>query len=345
MENADINDYGKIALNYKASKSLYDELLESFEISDVTRIYTIALLRSSYGNVCDRDLRFRYETSFASELYPNVALSEGTICRFLEVLGRKINSLQAFIKNRIEKIDEGSIAVIDGMLKDCTCSISSFTNWSRKSRIKGEQDISLLYAFNSTTDETIAHNIYPGNMLDSTSFSDFVRQYNFSHCIIMGDKGFLTKENLKSLSKYTGYIFPLKRSDNRFKTLELLKYTGTFKHDNDVIEYCKVNKGNNYYYSFKNLSDEIIESKTYMNKVNEDKTNDQEIYQNKRKKFGTIAFILNKDIKPFDVYTMYERRWEIESYFHFYKNIACLNNVRVQDDVSIIGSEFINFLS
>ena len=48
---------------------------------------------------------------------------------------------------------------------------------------------------------------------------------------------------------------------------------------------------------------------------------------------------------PKDVYSMYDRRWEIETFFGFYKNIVGLNNVRIQGDLSIIGTEFINMIS
>lgn len=42
---------------------------------------------------------------------------------------------------------------------------------------------------------------------------------------------------------------------------------------------------------------------------------------------------------------MYDRRWEIETFFGFYKNIVGLNEVRVQGDLSVIGTEFINMIS
>ncbi len=42
---------------------------------------------------------------------------------------------------------------------------------------------------------------------------------------------------------------------------------------------------------------------------------------------------------------MYDKRWEIETFFGFYKNIVGLNNVRVEGDLSIIGTEFINMIS
>ncbi len=61
--------------------------------------------------------------------------------------------------------------------------------------------------------------------------------------------------------------------------------------------------------------------------------------------FGTIVFESNKELTPLEVYSAYEERWNIEVNFNFYKNIVMLDRVNVEDDTSIIGSEFINFIS
>ena len=58
-----------------------------------------------------------------------------------------------------------------------------------------------------------------------------------------------------------------------------------------------------------------------------------------------ICFVSDQDLDPQDVYFMYDHRWEIETFFGFYKNIVSLSSVRVQGDRGIIGTEFINMLS
>ena len=46
-----------------------------------------------------------------------------------------------------------------------------------------------------------------------------------------------------------------------------------------------------------------------------------------------------------DVYDYYALRWEIETVFRMYKDILSLNTTRVHDDCSVIGTEFVNYLS
>ena len=45
------------------------------------------------------------------------------------------------------------------------------------------------------------------------------------------------------------------------------------------------------------------------------------------------------------MYKAYSRRWEIEVFMRYYKSACEFDETRVQDDYSVIGSEFIDFLS
>ena len=56
-------------------------------------------------------------------------------------------------------------------------------------------------------------------------------------------------------------------------------------------------------------------------------------------------FESNADKNPLEIYLAYEKRWEIELMFQFYKNIINLNKVREQTDYRIYATEFINFIS
>lgn len=45
------------------------------------------------------------------------------------------------------------------------------------------------------------------------------------------------------------------------------------------------------------------------------------------------------------VYKSYSERWKIETVMRYYKSACEFDETRVQDDYSVIGSEFIDFLS
>ena len=65
----------------------------------------------------------------------------------------------------------------------------------------------------------------------------------------------------------------------------------------------------------------------------------------KQKTFGTIVLECDLDLPPETAYKAYDSRWEIEIVMRFYKSACEFDETRVQDDYSVIGSEFCDFLS
>ena len=69
------------------------------------------------------------------------------------------------------------------------------------------------------------------------------------------------------------------------------------------------------------------------------------VLRGKQQTFGTIVLEWELD-PPADIaYKAYEKRWEIELVMRFYKSACEFDETRVQDDYSVIGSEFCDFLS
>jgi len=61
--------------------------------------------------------------------------------------------------------------------------------------------------------------------------------------------------------------------------------------------------------------------------------------------FGVIVFESDQDMPPETAYLCYDDRWLLELVFKRYKSDECFVRTNVQGDFSVIGSEFINFIS
>ena len=79
----DIKDYGEVTLCNKMGCDLLQELANVWDIGDAKRLYVMALLRAAFGDVKNGELQLHYATSFASEYYPGVHLSEQAVSSFL----------------------------------------------------------------------------------------------------------------------------------------------------------------------------------------------------------------------------------------------------------------------
>lgn len=66
---------------------------------------------------------------------------------------------------------------------------------------------------------------------------------------------------------------------------------------------------------------------------------------NRKESFGTIVFISDLDLSEKEVYWIYCERWLLELMFAQYKGDEGLSTTNVQGDFSVIGEEFVNFIS
>ena len=344
----EIKDYGEIALCDKAGKDLLNDLKEIYDAADAVRLYVLALLRASQHDIRNRDIQLAYETSFASELYPKVHLSENTVSTFLETMGMAYSKISTFMRKRVEKFS-GNEIVIDGMLKDCNSETDMFSEFSRKGSKKGSKDLSLIYAYDPMSKEPVAAKPYPGNMLDLTSVEDFIEEYKVKSGIVVMDKGFYGPDAIKSIKKEKlAYLIPLKQSSRKISDNEMDKDINSLLEEHkDAHVFWKKKKVSDdcYLYAFRNPKDAYEQEIGYITRNRKKGTYSEEKYLDKQSEFGLIVFESNMDLTPLGVYEAYAKRWEIEVMFDFYKNIIELSKVRVHGDYRVYATEFVNFLS
>lgn len=345
----DIKDYGLAKLFDDTCNNLLVDLSASFDLKVAKQLYLIALIRAIDNDIKNRDISFSYETSFLSEMIPGIPLSENTISSLLEKVGMEYRYIVDFLNKRVEKFSD-STQVIDGTLVDNNSTVNSFSEFSRKARTKGSKDLTLVYSFDIATKEPVAMKTYVGNMLDSTSITDFLKSFKVKNKLMVLDKGFYTKENIKNFKENLNlsYIIPLKSSS------KLIKENNAFKdinnhlkgYDDSTILYNKIKVDDTtFLYAFKNIKTEYEQKLSYIKNQENKGLYDKDKFAGKDDSFGVIVFETNIDLEPLEVYLAYTKRWEIETMFQMMKGIIDLDTVNVHNDYRVIATEFINFLS
>ena len=142
------------------------ELEKVYSHDDALKIYAIAILRVCNPGIKDYELKEAYENSFLSETYPGVALSRNTVSKFLNNLGKAYSRIVKFMRNRASAVKADHHLLIDGTLKTDNSVVDTLSNFSRKARVKGSRDISVMYAFDLEAMEPVCSQCFPGNMLD-----------------------------------------------------------------------------------------------------------------------------------------------------------------------------------
>lgn len=344
---ADYKSFGGAQFVWSLSQDILKELFQFYDVNVASQIYMIALTRILKKGITDRRIASAYESNFLSELLPNVSLSYNTISTLLDKLGRNYNRIKEFMRFRTSKYLTGHRIAVDGMLKQDNSIVNDLSDYSHKAKIKGIKEISVLYAYDIESKEIICGKVYPGNMLDSTAYRSFIEENNLANVIIVADKGFPPSQLGDDLIKKNdlSYLSPLKRNSTLAKENKMYEFNTVIKVKEKSLPSKKVKLGiDHFLYSFKDPVKAYLEELNYL-KTATDSSFDTDEYKDKDSKFGTIVFESNKDMDLITVYESYGERWNIELVFKYYKSALELDETRVQNNTSVIGSEFINFLS
>ena len=344
----ELKDWAGISLADNVFKSMIDDLQNFFGRTDALKIYCISLLRVCNPGIKDYELKELYDGGFLSELYPDVALSKNTVSSFFKNLGKSYGHILGYMRKRADAICSNHHILVDGTLKSNESKINSLSDFSRKARIKGSRDISVMYAFDLDIMEPICSQCYPGNMLDINAYEDFISKCGVKRGIIVSDKGIPASaaENHFGLNSELHYLNPIKRNSKFISTHDMHDYDGILS-DRDGILYKKVKvKGKQkWLYSFRDTTSACAEEKAYLATAQKDGEYDNEDFLVKQKSFGTIVFECDLDLEPEKVFKMSEERWQIEIVMRYYKSACEFDETRVHNDYSVYGSEFCDFLS
>lgn len=346
----DVKSYGRVKLCDSVSGALLQDLADVWDIPLAKRLYALALLRAAYGDIRDRDVETRYSTSFLSEMLPGVPMSRNAISSLLERVGEMSSLICEFMRNRVSANAalSGNL-VVDGMLKNFNSESSALSRFSRKARVKGSKDVSLLYAFNPETMEPIAARAYPGNMIDMTALGDFIEANGIRRGLMVFDKGFYDGDVLDRIDEEDGldYLIPLKLDsklipkygmDNPDKALEGFK--------DATVMYRKVKTpGKVVLYSFRNPWLAAEQEIAYVEQAKKKGAFSEKAYNDKKRAFGLVVFRTKSDIPPLLAYQAYDQRWDIEVMFGMYKGIIDRDTVNVHTDYRVVATEFVNFIS
>jgi len=121
-------------------------------------------------------------------------------------------------------------------------------------------------------------------------------------------------------------------------------FDGMLDDRNEDVLFKKEQVADYWLYSFYDRKRAAKEEADYF-KHHKGKPFDAQDMQQKDERFGTIVFESDLDADPLVIYWMYDERWLIEECFRYYKHVTDFDDTRVHSDVSVYGSEFINFIS
>ena len=342
--DSDMKFWGASQLIVNSTKDILEDLFSVYSRDDALKTYAIAVLRTIDKGIVDYELQEAYDMDYLSVLYPRVPLSKDTVGRHLFDLGRVCSRITEFMELRCSRVPSNHSVAIDGMLKSYESDADIFSEYSRKALKKGTRDISVVFAYDIDEAEPICSKIYAGNQTDISVFRDFLETNKLQNGFIITDKGFSYNSAREVFLDNPGlhFLIPLKRDAKVIDEYRALKMNHTLSN-RFGIESRKVRMHDGrFLYAFRDPEIAKIEEEAW---VEEHKDYSPEELERMRTEFGTIVFISDLDAPPEVMFAAYEERWELEVLFRFYKHILGMDETRVESEMSVVGTEFVNFIS
>lgn len=348
MDEPEEMSYGMATLVQSQADDLYMDLLSVYPVNDATNIMAIAFLKVLKPHIASNRYTTEYTRTFTSVYYKGCSLSKNSVTELMKRTGMDTAKRIAFFRKRIERVDKTHLLAIDGTLREDNSRVNDLSAYSRKARVKGTKDISILYAFDTETKEPIWSEVFPGNNLDSTAVNSFIKMNEIDRGILVADKGFTLKniEDQLKIHPDLHFLLPLKRDSALVSKHNALLFDTAFHYGDKSLQGKKVKLSNGrFLYSFRDVYRAGKEDQSFIRNAIAKNNYDAEVYEEKGERFGTIAFISDLDLTLEDVYKMYDARWLLELMFAQYKGDIELTTTNVQGDFAVRGEEFINFIA
>ncbi len=349
MGEVELKSWGDVELTHRLNKDLLDHLKVRYIENEAVMIYVMAILTANNEGISYRLMQREYEESFLTEILPPVNLKRNNVSTFLRNVGRNVSRINGFMISRVECVEDDEHVIIDGSLRQDHSRVNSLSEVSRKTALRGHQEVLLMYAYSMERREPICSKVYPGNMADRTAVEDFVREFEIVNGIIVADKGFPPESIQDHVRRNPGlhYILPLKRNRKVIDDLGMYAYDARLGNESGIQcrKACLEENGERrWYYSFRDPVIASDQEMIYMSShIGEDF--DADDLNSRRREFGTLVFESDLDLESGTVYEIYNSRWLIEIFFRTQETGMDLDTTDVHSDYSVIADNFVKYLA
>lgn len=244
-----VKEYG-FSFLYEQLLGDYTTLLKKHFEEDWQTILALA-----YGSLlyCSplKNMSFHYFNSYLSELYSEVTLSPNSLSGFLRALGIRRESIVRFFR---EFNYANDCIIFDGTDMNSKSSLMYLPKEGKSKRGIYESLIDLMFVFSIEQRLPIYYRINQGNIKDVKAFRLCLEECKIADAVIILDKGFYSKENIKQVKdEQLKFIIPLRR------TSSLIDYTIRRKGGKEVFDgYFKFEGRYIWYYGYKTKGNDTL---------------------------------------------------------------------------------------
>ena len=352
MEELTVLEYGQYALAYDVARGVRENLEKFFPLDRAAQIFSYACILFVNGFTHVDQIRSYYEQGWLSWENRNFAFKMGrtALGNLLDDLGRRTTRVTNYER---AAADNSSAMAIDGHAIRCCSEENDLGETGYKFRALKEDQVNLLMGYDAVTGMPLFARMYRGTCNDSSTIPDLFDLLQFSGILLVVDRVFYSKDNLKLFSANENtYIIPVPATTNIFKdAMKGLRYTDSFyyrsgrKHTR--IEYMerRISETESVYV-FRDIDENEKCRFNYQHSIDLGKSGyTKEKLEKNKELFGVYVLQSNSGLPAEQIFAGYKKRWGIETFYQYLKNKGDFNDLIVQDYYQEQGLSFIMLIA
>lgn len=130
-------------------EDILEDLRGCYLEKEAEMLLTMAILRIRHPELRNSRMKRDYRESTLSGVFPNLPMSKNGVSGFLQEIGSHGVAMQRFLNRRSSRLPTGTKLAVDGTLVTDNSYVNNLSAVSRKTRVRGNREVSILYAYDT----------------------------------------------------------------------------------------------------------------------------------------------------------------------------------------------------
>ena len=355
-DDPSFHEFGTYYLFESCAKEIRELFFQAFgKNDDARRIWICGMIYAVNGFRPICRISHIFLTSYYWINQSGIKLGETAVCNMLENLGRRDDEAKAFQELLTAITTE---VAIDGHVIPRYSALDGMTEFGYKHKKLGCEQVNLLTAFDTINCRPVAMRMFDGSKNDKASVKELIDDVLIEKCLYLMDRGFQCDEGKQKIASVHGtYIMPVCSLTNSYKEAmkrgpgRLKAFTYTHREgihtEEDLVEYriASESSGTRVIY-YRNMKQAMEQKNSYLKCIkNKVEGYTDEGLEKAEMSFGVIVLETTHSGQPEDIYSLYKRRWRIETFYDYLKHQMDFNALGVQDWAKLQGLSFMMMLA
>ena len=355
-DDPSFHEFGTYYLFESCAKEIRELFFQAFgKNDDARRIWICGMIYAVNGFRPICRISHIFLTSYYWINQSGIKLGETAVCNMLENLGRRDDEAKAFQELLTAITTE---VAIDGHVIPRYSALDGMTEFGYKHKKLGCEQVNLLTAFDTINCRPVAMRMFDGSKNDKASVKELIDDVLIEKCLYLMDRGFQCDEVKQKIASVHGtYIMPICSLTNSYKEAmkrgpgRLKAFTYTHREgihtEEDLVEYriASESSGTRVIY-YRNMKQAMEQKNSYLKCIkNKVEGYTDEGLEKAEMSFGVIVLETTHSGQPEDIYSLYKRRWRIETFYDYLKHQMDFNALGVQDWAKLQGLSFMMMLA